>query len=77
MRGVWIATAVILGIGGMTAEAQAGCNARGEFCDFPNWASNAFAGRKRVPESTLPPDRPYHVYKAYRGKRDVYRYGYR
>ena len=26
-----------------TAEA---CNARGQFCSYPPWASNAFAGRK-------------------------------
>lgn len=77
MRSVWIATAVVLGISTMAAEAQAGCNARGEFCNYPNWASNAFAGRKRVPESSLPPDEPYRAYRTYRGKRPVHRYRYR
>jgi hypothetical protein len=45
----------------LSAPASAACNARGEFCEFPNWASNAFAGRERVPESSLAPDRHQRV----------------
>jgi hypothetical protein len=41
---------------GLTTQAHAGCNARGEFCDRPTWAANAFSGRyARVPESASEP----------------------
>lgn len=38
-----------VGLGGMTLQAEAACNARGEFCDYPGWASNAFAPDDRTP----------------------------
>lgn len=43
-------------------QAQAGCNARGEFCDRPTWAANAFSGRyNRVPESAVELPRHYEA----------------
>jgi hypothetical protein len=42
--------AVALVIGGLSSGAQA-CNARGEFCEHPGWAANAFASSDdRVPD---------------------------
>ena len=38
-----------VGLGGMTLQAGAACNARGEFCSYPGWASNAFAPDDRTP----------------------------
>lgn len=38
-----------VGLGGMTLQAGAACNARGEFCSYPGWASNAFAPEDRTP----------------------------
>jgi hypothetical protein len=51
-----IALLAVAGISAPGGEARADCNVRGQFCGYPNWASNVFAGRHRVPESTLPPD---------------------
>ena len=40
---------------GLSTPASA-CNARGEFCGQPTWATNAFSGRyARVPESSVEP----------------------
>ena len=42
--------AVAFVIGGLSNGAQA-CNARGEFCEHPGWAANAFASSDdRVPD---------------------------
>lgn len=59
---------------GLATQAQAACNARGEFCGHPAWASNAFAGpRDRVPESTLEPSRsqPSHPSRSMRIERVI------
>jgi hypothetical protein len=77
MRSFLTAALVLVGLGSIATEASAGCNVRGEFCGYPNWASNVFAGRKKVPESTLPPDEPYRVYAPYRSKPYVRGYRYR
>lgn len=67
---IFIAVLGLMAASAMSAPASAGCNVRGEFCGFPNWASNAFAGRKRVPESTLEPER---YQPSFRVKRQSYR----
>ncbi len=72
MRGVLLVATVVAGIGGMSAQAQAVCNVRGEFCGYPAWAANAFtAPRDRVPDSWLenPPGRIILGYRAERPHR--------
>ena len=39
---------------GLSTQAEAACNIRGEFCGRPAWAANAFSHpRDRVPEEAL------------------------
>lgn len=46
MRNLTIAAAAALAILMLSGPpAEAACNARGQFCDHPAWASNAFAGK--------------------------------
>jgi hypothetical protein len=54
MRIGLLGVAVAFTVGLSTGPAGAACNVRGEFCDYPDWASNAFAGRDGVPLSALP-----------------------
>lgn len=37
---VYLSAAIVLGSASVPANA---CNARGEFCEYPTWAANAFA----------------------------------
>ena len=81
MRQFILISLVGLGIGGMSIEAQAACNIRGEFCGYPGWAANAFSNpRDRVPDWVLDnPTNPYagdsYAYAPkYRAKRKRYRY---
>ena len=54
MRNLLLAMTVIVGTAAATAEAQAVCNVRGEYCDYPAWAANAFTNpRDRVPNRVL------------------------
>lgn len=54
MRHLLVFFALGLGLSGMSTGAQAACNVRGEFCDHPSWAANAFSHpRDRVPDWVL------------------------
>jgi hypothetical protein len=44
MRVCMLLAGAAIGLGSLSAEAQANCNARGEFCGYPTWAANAFSG---------------------------------
>jgi hypothetical protein len=70
MRLAIIAILGLMAVPVISAPASAACNVRGEFCGFPNWASNAFAGRERVPESSLPPE---SYQRTHRVRRQTYR----
>jgi hypothetical protein len=67
----FLLAAVLLMSSATLFSAEAGCNLRGEFCSYPNWASNAFAPpTARISEALLPPDRPDAAYGApYRVKK--------
>ena len=55
MTPVLLGLAVVAATLGLSTPVHA-CNARGEFCDRPTWAANAFSGRyNRVPESAVEP----------------------
>ena len=52
MRVFMLIAGSAIGLGGLSIEAQANCNARGEWCNYPTWAANAFSGptgRKYLP----------------------------
>ena len=49
MRIPLLIAGVAIGLGSMSFQAQATCNARGEFCEHPGWAANAFAAEDRTP----------------------------
>ena len=52
MRVFMLIAGAAIGLGSLSVDAQANCNARGQFCDYPTWAANAFTdppGRKYVP----------------------------
>ncbi len=54
MRFKTLAFAFAVGLLSLSGNAHAVCNARGDFCSYPAWASNAFAHpRDRVPVSVL------------------------
>ena len=54
MRISLLLVGVAVGVGGMSASAQAACNIRGEFCGYPSWAANAFSDPfDRVPNAWL------------------------
>ena len=47
-----IAGAALLAASFAVPEVDAACNARGEYCGHPQWASNAFSGKSgKVPIS--------------------------
>jgi hypothetical protein len=69
MRSVLLLVGLVAGIAVMSPQAQAACNARGEFCGYPGWAANAFSHpRDRVPDAWLeePPVRKTYRVKQYR-----------
>ena len=46
-----IAGAALLATSFVVPKADAACNARGQYCDLPRWASNAFSGKSgKVPD---------------------------
>ena len=45
MRSLTIAAAALAVLIVCSPPADAACNARGQFCGHPAWASNAFAGK--------------------------------
>jgi hypothetical protein len=48
------ALAFVAGVAMAGGPAKADCNVRGEYCDYPAWAANAFtAPRDRVPDWVL------------------------
>ena len=54
MRVPLLVAGIAIGLGSMSFQAEAACNARGEFCSYPSWAANAFsAPDDLVPESAL------------------------
>jgi hypothetical protein len=54
MRAILGTTTLLLAIGGLSSQASAVCNIRGEFCGYPAWAANAFTHpRDRVPNWML------------------------
>lgn len=57
MRVFLLFAGAVIGLSSLSAEAQAACNARGEFCTYPTWAANSFAtqGGER-PRGYLAPD---------------------
>jgi hypothetical protein len=51
MRILMLFAGAAIGLGSTTFQAEAACNARGEFCGYPTWAANAFSSPEdRVPE---------------------------
>jgi hypothetical protein len=54
MRPFLVLASVIAASSVMSAEAHAVCNIRGQWCDYPAWAANAFTNpRDRVPDYVL------------------------
>ena len=45
MRSLTLLAAIAVILAVVTPNAEAACNARGQFCNHPAWASNAFAGK--------------------------------
>lgn len=55
MRTLLLALSVTVGVAALNSgTAHAVCNVRGEYCDYPAWAANAFTNpRDRVPNRVL------------------------
>lgn len=72
MRSLVLLAGLAAAFVGLSPQAEAACNARGEFCGYPTWAANAFSHpRDRVQEAWLePPVREsYQANKSYRVKK--------
>ena len=74
MRQLLLLSATALGLAGMSIQAQAACNLRGEYCTYPSWAANAFSHpRDRVPDWVLDDAARFSAYeqppRKYRSKR--------
>jgi hypothetical protein len=55
---------------GLSTQADAACNIRGEHCGRPAWAANAFSNpRDRVPESALEPPKQHRAVRYSRPER--------
>lgn len=79
MRSLVLLAGLAAAFVGLSPQAEAACNVRGEFCGYPAWAANAFTHpRDRVPDAWLesPVRESYPVNKSYRVKKR-YRKAYR
>ena len=83
MRIALLLAGVAFASAGLSFQAEAACNVRGEHCGRPGWAANAFSARAdRVPEDWLdnPTNPPAYghvdrdqVKKRYRKQQRTYR----
>jgi len=75
MRRVLVGAAIVSSLALSAGVARANCNVMGQFCEQPNWASNAFAGTDQVPESTLPTNNAAPYFNTLPGPTMPPRYG--
>jgi hypothetical protein len=54
MRSFLLLAGVVVASSAMSMKAEAVCNIKGQWCDYPAWAANAFTSpRDRVPDAWL------------------------
>lgn len=70
----------LVGLGTGASPASAACNVKGQYCNYPAWAANAFsAPRDRVPDWVLIDNERYYkgetrkAHRAYRHSSKRYR----